>query len=88
MCPTAVSDNPKINHGITLYPVPVSDGILTIESSYKALKLIEIYNVAGQRVLRTNGNGNFSKQINVIIMDAGIYFIKLEQIGQSKIIIN
>ena len=46
-----------------------------------------IYNVAGQQLLTTDGNGTYSKQIDVSNLSAGIYFIKLDKIGQAKFIL-
>ena len=84
---TGVFDNEEIDLGITLFPVPVTNDVLNIVSDAKPLTKIEVYNVAGQRVLTTNGSGLFSKQIAVDHLNPGIYFIQLEKIGQAKFII-
>ena len=80
--------NPTIlDPGISIFPVPVTNGILNVSSTSKALERIEIFNVTGQQVLMTNGNGNLSKQINVADLKAGIYFIRFEKMGVGKFIV-
>jgi poly(beta-D-mannuronate) lyase len=84
---TGVFNNKQEDPGISLFPVPVTDGILNILSTYKVISIIEVYNVAGQRVLTTDGNGLYSKQIDVSKLNTGIYFLNLEEIGLAKFII-
>jgi len=83
---TSVFDNQLIASNITLFPVP-TEGLLTISSTDKALHLIEVYTITGQQVLATNGNGSYSKQIDVSNLTAGIYFIKVGEIGRAKFIV-
>jgi len=83
---TSVSNEP-FDESITIFPVPTTDGKITISSSSKDLKNIEIFNIAGQKILTTNGNGTFSKQIDVTKFKKGIYFIRLEEIGQGRFIL-
>jgi len=73
--------------GVSIFPVPVSNGVLSISSTDKTLGFIEIFNVVGQRVLTTNGNGSLSKQVDVSQLETGVYFIKIDKIGQSKFIV-
>jgi len=84
---SGIFNNQPIDQNITLFPVPASNGILNILSASDPLERIEIFNVAGQKVLTTNGNGTFSTQINVTNLIKGIYFVKLEGIGQAKFIL-
>ena len=49
--------------------------------------MIEIYNITGQKVLSINANGGYSKAINVTELNTGVYFIRLEGIGQTKFIV-
>ena len=84
---TSLANNQLIEQGVTLFPVPVTNGILNISSNAKALNLIEIYNVAGQQVLKTHANNSYSKQIDLTQLKTGIYFIKIEAIGQAKFIL-
>ncbi len=84
---TGVFNHQPMDLGITLFPVPVTNGTLTITSTSKKLNMIEVYNIAGQRVLTADGHGLFSKQIDVTQLNTGIYFVKLEEIGLAKFII-
>ena len=84
---TSVFNNEPLDLGVTVFPVPVTNGILNVSSDSKELGLIEIYNVAGQKVLTTDGRGNYSKQINVSELNSGVYFIRFERIGIAKFII-
>jgi len=84
---TSVFDTPSIDPNVTIFPVPVTNGSLTISSTDKTINHIDIYNVTGQHVLRTDGNGTYSKQIDVTSLNAGIYILKLEALGHAKFII-
>lgn len=84
---TSVVSTNNVDQGITIYPTPVLGELLNISSTSKALRNIEIYNVAGQRLLTTNGNGAFSKQIDITNLESGVYFIKFEKIGTAKFIV-
>ena len=81
------TNHPQIDLGITLFPVPTTDGILNILSDNKQLNIIKIYNVTGQQVLTTHANGTYSKQIDVTPLNPGIYFIQLDGIGVAKFIL-
>lgn len=84
---TSLFNNQPDEISFTIFPVPVTNGVLNISSTSKELGIIEIYNVAGQNVLTTNGYGVFSKQINVTELHAGVYFIRLEGIGVAKFMV-
>ena len=79
--------NQPIELGAKIFPVPVTNGILNILSESKELGMIEIYNITGQKVLSINANGGYSKAINVTELNTGVYFIRLEGIGQTKFIV-
>ncbi len=88
-CETAtnIENTQLIDQGVTLFPVPVDNGILSIQSADKPLNGIEVFNVAGQRVMMENGNGLTKKQMDIFDLSAGIYFIRLEGIGQGKFVV-
>ena len=65
---------------VTIFPIP-TDELLTISSISKKIEGIEIFNVAGQKVLTAEGASEFSKQIDVSELNSGIYFLKIEKIG-------
>jgi len=82
---SSVFNNQPIEEAIKVFPVPVTSGMLTVlsTSETKTLGLIEVYNVTGTQVLTADGNGSFSKRIDVSQLNAGIYFIKLEGTGRA-----
>ncbi len=84
---TSILNNQPEGPGISLFPVPVTEGILTLSSPTQALGLIRIYTIAGQQVLTTDGQGTHSKQIDVSSLNTGVYYIQLGKIGQTKFII-
>lgn len=84
---TGVSNHQQAEQSIILFPVPVTDGMLNISSKTKAINMIEIYNVAGEQVLTVDGHDTYSKQIDVTHLPAGIYYIRLEEIGQATFIV-
>ncbi len=83
---TSIFGNPLIDQSITLFPVPVTNGILNISTIANELRGIDIYNVTGQRILTIKDN--YSKQIDVSALQSGIYFIRIEEEGIGKFIIN
>lgn len=87
-CETTTSvDNTLLQDlGIKIFPVPVREGALNIESDTKPIGMIRIYNVAGHQVLHSNGRDKLSKVIDVSSLSSGIYFIKLEELGISKFV--
>jgi poly(beta-D-mannuronate) lyase len=79
---TSVFNNQPIDQSITVFPVPATDEI-TIQSNKTPLGNIQIYNVTGMLVLTTNGNRSYSKQVDVTELNTGVYFIKIEGVGQA-----
>jgi poly(beta-D-mannuronate) lyase len=84
---TTSTNNMLRNQGIKIFPVPVTDGKLTISSIFKPLSNIEIYDVSGKQTMTIQGNGKNLKEIDVTHLSSGIYFIKIKDIGQAKFII-
>lgn len=84
---TGLNDRPQLDPSITLFPVPATNGTLTISSTSKPLSRMEVYNVAGKKMLTVDGNKAYSKQINISHLVAGVYFIKLAGLGQAKFIV-
>ena len=82
-----IDSNQLKDQGISIYPVPLTDRKLTIISAEKPLNTIEIYSVEGKQVFSTQGNSTHEAQIELTNLQRGVYFIKLENIGQRKIIL-
>jgi hypothetical protein len=76
----SLSSNRFSDLSFNLYPNPVSNGILHIETSASDALDIEFFNMLGQRVLTSKN----SKSINVSNLNAGVYLVKLNQ-GSSYV---
>lgn len=85
--PVNVIDTQAIDANISVFPNPVSEGQLTIESTSANLNTIEIFNINGQKVLTAFGGKKNKKQVDVSSLGSGVYIIKLEGLGYSKMII-
>ena len=73
--------------GVTLFPVPVTNGELIIVSPRYGVNGIEVYNIAGQEVISAEANNQNTTQIDVSDLTPGVYFIILEEIGVGKFIV-
>jgi len=82
---TSIFSPQQIAPSFTLFPTPVTAGILNISHSAKDLGIIEIFNVSGQKVLMVRDTS--SKLIDVSELHTGIYFIKIGKLGVSKFIV-
>jgi len=66
--------------GFSMYPNPVVDGLLKINTFENAEKTIQIFDVLGKQVLsRTTKN----KHISVATLDSGIYILKVTELGKT-----
>lgn len=70
----STSDFNQNNLKVTLYPNPVND-ILNIDVENE-IKLIEIYNIQGQKVLQSS-----NKQIETNSLNSGIYMVRIEDVN-------
>ncbi|MFD0932374.1 T9SS type A sorting domain-containing protein [Psychroflexus salinarum] len=77
---TTLSVNAFDVNEVKLYPNPVSNGILTIETSAKDTLEVEFFNMLGQKVLSSTA----AKNINVSNLNAGVYLVKINQ-GSSSL---
>lgn len=59
--------------GVSLFPNPATD-VVKIKGLENSLKSIEVFNIAGQKVLTAVNN---LETINVSEFEAGVYFVKL-----------
>ncbi len=66
-------------NGFSLYPNPVTDGVLTINTLNNADKKIQIFDILGKQVLSTNLKG---RELNVSKLNSGIYILKILEEGK------
>lgn len=73
--------------GFKLYPNPVTNGKVFIETAESAPKKILIFDVFGTQVLQTTILG---KELNLTDLDAGVYIIRIfekDKVATRKLII-
>jgi hypothetical protein len=66
--------------GLKVYPNPVSNGTLFIESDLNSVKTITVFDVLGKQVLNTTASNN---AINVSQLHSGIYMIQITEEGNT-----
>jgi hypothetical protein len=66
--------------GLKMYPNPVSNGTLFIETSTNAEKTVNVFDVLGKQVLNTTTSDN---AINVAGLHAGVYIVNITEEGKS-----
>lgn len=73
-----INENLKFN----IYPTPLVDGRLEIESESPLLKRIQIYNILGEVVFETS---TYLNTLELFSLDTGIYVFLLTQGDRSGI---
>ncbi len=68
--------------GLKVYPNPVSNGVLHIESNANTLKSIALFDVLGKQVLTTSTENS---TINVSNLKGGIYILKITEAGKTAL---
>lgn len=66
--------------GLQLYPNPVSNGTLFIDTTANAEKTVVIFDVLGKQVLNTTTKDN---AVNVNALRAGVYVVKITEEGKT-----
>lgn len=66
--------------GLKLYPNPVSNGTLFIETAANTNKTIAVYDVLGKNVLNASTTEN---AVNVSSLRAGVYVVKITEEGKT-----
>lgn len=74
-----VSQN-NIITGLKVYPNPVSNGTLFIETSANAEKAVAVFDVLGKQVLSTTTSNN---TINVASLHTGVYIVQIIEEGKT-----
>ncbi len=66
--------------GLKVYPNPVSNGVLHIESKLNAERTVTAFDVLGKQVLSTTTSNN---TINIANLNSGIYVVKITEGGKT-----
>lgn len=66
--------------GLKMYPNPVSNGTLFIETAANAEKTITVYDVLGKQVLNTTTSNSF---VNVSALHTGVYIVNITEEGKT-----
>ena len=66
--------------GLKMYPNPVSNGILLIETSANAERTVTVFDVLGKQVLNTTTSDN---AINVAGLHTGVYIVQITEEGKT-----
>jgi hypothetical protein len=66
--------------GLKIYPNPVSNGTLFIETAANAEKTIAIYDLLGKNVLNTI---TATSEVNVTSLNVGVYIVKITEEGNT-----
>lgn len=67
-------------NGLTMYPNPVSGGTLNFTSAANAAMSVQIFDLLGKEVLKSNVVNN---TVNVAKLTAGVYVIKITEEGKT-----
>ena len=62
--------------GLKVYPNPVSNGVLHVESSLNLEKTVSLFDVLGKEVIKTTTSNT---TINIANLNSGIYFVKITE---------
>ena len=66
--------------GLKVYPNPVSNGVLHIESNLNTERTVTLFDVLGKQVLSTSTSNN---TINVAALNSGVYIVKINEGGNT-----
>lgn len=66
--------------GLSLFPNPVTNGILNINSDANAERSVVIFDILGKQVLKTTTSNS---SINVSNLNSGVYMVKITEEGKT-----
>ena len=66
---------------MNIYPNPVNDDFVTIQTPVNGMKYVEVFDITGKRLINTSLSAD---TLEVSSLSAGMYLIKLTVEGQSK----
>jgi hypothetical protein len=75
----ATKQNNEID-GLKVYPNPVSNGVLHIESNLNTERTISLFDVLGKQVISTTTSNT---TINIATLKSGIYIVKITEAGKT-----
>lgn len=73
--------------GLRVYPNPISNGVLHVESHLNMEKTISLFDVLGKEIIKTTTSNN---TINIANLNSGIYFVKItegEKTATKKLVV-
>jgi len=74
--------------GLKIYPNPVKDGLLYIDTQANADKNVTVFDILGKQVINVSTTSN---TVNVSNLKDGVYFVKITEAGKTatrKLVIN
>ena len=66
--------------GLRVYPNPVSNGVLHVESNLNSERTISLFDVLGKEVIKTTTSNT---TINIAHLNSGIYIVKITENGKT-----
>jgi hypothetical protein len=66
--------------GLSLFPNPVTNGTLNINSDANAVRTVTIFDILGKQVIKTTTSNS---SINVSALNAGVYMVKVVEEGNT-----
>lgn len=66
--------------GLKMYPNPVSNGTIYIDTDANAEKIVVIYDILGKQVINTTTTSN---EVNVAGLHSGLYIVKITEEGKT-----
>jgi hypothetical protein len=82
-----LSTNQNTKMGLIVYPNPVNNGLLNIQTTNNSVKDVVVYDLLGKKVLSTSTPNS----VNVSSLKSGVYTMKIteeDNTGIMKIVIN
>ncbi len=86
---TAVEDRKSVDPGFSVYPNPVSDGVMTIEHGINIpdAAFVEVFASDGRLIQRSVLNRNLKRQsIKIPVRLSGVYFVKLGKFTKRMVV--
>jgi len=66
--------------GLRVYPNPVSNGVLHVESNLNSERTISLFDILGKEVIKTTTSNT---TINIAHLNSGIYIVKITENGKT-----